>query len=232
MDVSILERPLYSISQAARFLFVPPASLRRWLEGYKAGDEIIPPVIRPIATGSNDVTWAEFVEAGFLREYRSRRVSLQRMRPFIEAMRVEAGVPFPLAHFKPMIDPKRDLMVWLKQIQDDVQLDDALSVVNVVTGELAFGKPMEQFLDKVDFEDQVAVRMYPLGRTRSSVVIDPQVSFGIPQIAGVRAELIAEAIATGDRPESIARIYGLTLDQVDDAIRWELNTLNRSGAVA
>jgi hypothetical protein len=41
----------------------------------------------PGPDGSDIVTWAELVEAGFLREYRARRVSLQYLRPVIDEMR-------------------------------------------------------------------------------------------------------------------------------------------------
>ena len=38
------------------------------------------PVIRPEPTGDDLVTWGEFVELGYLREYRRKGVPLQRLR--------------------------------------------------------------------------------------------------------------------------------------------------------
>jgi hypothetical protein len=91
MGVEVLQIELYTIAEAARLLRVPASTLRWWLEGR---DEY-PPVIRPEPTGSGTVTWGEFVEAGFLRG------SLQRLRPVIDKLREDFGVPYPLAHFKP-----------------------------------------------------------------------------------------------------------------------------------
>jgi hypothetical protein len=63
MSVAILERELYSLNQAARLLDMPPSTLGWWLEGRSK----YAPVLRPEPKGTTNVTWGEFVEAGFLR---------------------------------------------------------------------------------------------------------------------------------------------------------------------
>ncbi|MDP8929408.1 MAG: helix-turn-helix domain-containing protein [Actinomycetota bacterium] len=113
----LLERPLYSTSEAARLLGLSTQTLRRWLEGYIARGVRYPPVIRPKSTSDDEVSWGEFVEAGFLREYRHLGVSLQRIRPFVEALREEFEVIYPLAHFRPAVDPDaRELVMRLQQM--------------------------------------------------------------------------------------------------------------------
>ena len=66
--IAVLDQALYSIGEAARLLEIVPSRLRRWLEGARVRGVSYPPVIRRRPTGSGDVTWAEFVEAGLLRE--------------------------------------------------------------------------------------------------------------------------------------------------------------------
>jgi uncharacterized protein (DUF433 family) len=228
---TVLDQPIYSVTEAARLLEIVPSKLRRWLEGALVKGVAYAPVIRPSPRGGSDVTWGEFVEAGLLREYRVRGVTLQHLRPFIEQLRGEYQVSYPLAHFKPMIDtPTRDLLVELKQLQDAVGLDDELSLVRVVSGQLAWAEPMKAFLDKVEFDPAgIGRRMYPLGRAEP-VVIDPEVAFGIPQIRGVRTEAIAEAIAAGESQRQVVADYGLTSDEVMAAVRWELRIRPRTQA--
>jgi len=151
--LAILDRPLYSLQEAARLLQTPPATLRRWLEGGAVKGVDYPPVIRERSTGSTDVTWAEFVEGGFLREYRrSRRVSLQRLRPFVDAMRAD-GFPYPLAHFKPYVQIGRgDLLIELDKLQQVSGLRGDLALVEWATGQLVAREPLRAFLDKVDFD--------------------------------------------------------------------------------
>ncbi len=112
----LLERQLYTVGEAARLLRLPSSRLRRWLEGFTASGRYYEPVIRPQPTGSDVVTWAEFVEAGFLREYRAKRVSLQHLRPVIDQMRKQFDVRYPLAHFKPYVDTaSRQLVLGIQR---------------------------------------------------------------------------------------------------------------------
>jgi uncharacterized protein (DUF433 family) len=221
-QVAVLDRELYSIAEAARLLRIPSAKLRRWLDGYERGGRTYPPVIRQRPTGSDMVTWGEFVEAGLLTEYRMvRGVSLQKLRPVIERMRREFEVPYPLAHFRPLVDVNSKEL--LARIQQEEQLDEGLQLLTRLRdGQLVWAAPMQAFLAKVEFGDGVATRMYPLGKDRP-VAIDPEVSFGIPQIRGIRTEVIAEVFAAEGSIEAAARAWRphLTNEDVEAALQWE-----------
>lgn len=218
MGLSILDRPLYSYTEAARLLALPSQTLRRWLEGATREGVDYPPVIRPAPTGSDTVTWGEFVEAGLLRGYRKKNISLQKMRPFIERAREETGAPYPLAHLKPLIMDRKKLVY---QLQQETLLDPALYLVQAEEGQMLLAPPVKDFLERVDFDPSGAVsRLFPLGLKRP-VVIDPEVSFGVPQIKGIRTELVAESVAAGESREQAAISWGLGANEVDAALEWE-----------
>ena len=95
MSVTILDREMYAEPAAARLLRIAPSTLHWWLEGRAPRYR---PVIRVEPTGSRTVTWAEFVEAGLLRSYRREHdVPLKELRDFIDRLREEFQVPYPLA---------------------------------------------------------------------------------------------------------------------------------------
>ena len=74
--VSVLERPVYGLSDAAALLGLNWSRARAWLDGYERKGVQYPPVVRPCSTGEAVVSWGEFVELGYLREgklYRSLR---------------------------------------------------------------------------------------------------------------------------------------------------------------
>ena len=216
MSVALLDRPLYSIWEAAILLHVPSATLRRWLEGANVKGKAYPPVIRQEPTGSDDVTWGEFVEAGLLRGYRERSVSLQHMRPFIQRMRQEFDIPYPLAHFKPLVD-KRELIYSL---QTEIGLDPELFLIRAKGDQFFWATPVEEFFELVDFSPEEAViRLHPMGKGEP-VVIDPEISFGIPQIRGIRTELIVESVEAAGLQEAITS-WGLSTAEVDAALSWE-----------
>lgn len=123
---TVLEREMYSEAGAARLLRLAPATLHYWLEGGERRGKTYKPVIREEATGSRNVTWAEFIEASFLRQYRKvHDTQMVQLRDFIEAMRQRFDVPYPLAHFRPFASG-RDLLYGA---QTDAGLDSAYSVV-------------------------------------------------------------------------------------------------------
>ena len=217
MGIAVLERELFTIPKAARMLGISQNTLRWWLDGR----DQYPPVIRPCATGSTNVTWGEFVEAGFLREYRKSR-SLQYMRPVVEKLRNAFGVPFPLAHFQPFDGPGRHLTL---EAQEEAQLSADLTIVyvEIVTGQLVLAPSAQEFVNKVDFAEtdgRWAMRIHPLGKG-SSVVIDPDFSFGAPTIRGIRTAALAELVGAGEEPEAVAADFSLAVDDVQTAVFYE-----------
>ncbi len=216
MGVDVLGRELYTIAEAARLLRIPPSTLRWWLEGR---DEY-PPVIRPEPTGSGIVTWGEFVEAGFLREYRRSR-SLQRLRPVIDKLRDEFGVPYPLAHLKPFIGPGLRLTL---EAQQWAELPENLMIVyEIMTGQLVLAYHAQEFVERVDFApagERWAERIHPAGR-ESPVIIDPAFSFGAPSIRGIKTYAVAELVEAGEPPEAVAEDFSLQLGEVKAAVAYE-----------
>jgi uncharacterized protein (DUF433 family) len=149
-------------------------------------------------------------------------VSLQKLRPVVDEMRRVFGVPYPLAHFKPLVDhSNRELVL---RLQEQAELDPELYLVRRArnTWQVMWAEPVEAFLEKVEFDREgVAERMRPLGKG-SAVVIDPAVSFGVPQVRGIRTETLAEAYAVGEPLPALAQLFRLTVPEVEAALRWEL----------
>lgn len=219
--VAALERPVYGMSQAARLLGLRTDGLRRWIDGYERAGRRYPPVIREERTHVDTVTWGEFVEAGYLREYRAKQVSLQYLRPVIGMLRRELGVRYPLATLKPYTSGRRLAL----EIQQTVGLDPALGIVVLGRdGEPRLTDEATAFLEKVEFHDgsdEGARRLFPLGRT-VPVVLDPDRGFGEPTVPrGVRTEVLAELVAAGDSVDRVAEVYELPTEDVEAALRYE-----------
>src|SRR5262249_1595143 len=91
---TVLDREVYTEASAARVLRIAQATLHYWLEGKTTAAKVYKPVIREEATGSNRVTWAEFVESGRLRRYRrAHKVPMVELRAFIQCC--GKGLAFP-----------------------------------------------------------------------------------------------------------------------------------------
>ena len=84
-SVTVLDREMFSEAEASRLLRLPQGTLHYWLEGGERRNRQYKPVIRQEPFGTRSVTWAEFVEAGLLREYRrTHHVLMTQLRSFID----------------------------------------------------------------------------------------------------------------------------------------------------
>lgn len=215
--IDVLDRVLYSTSEAARLLGVHSRTLKNWLEGYRVRGIFYPPVIREEPTGSDEVTWGEFVEAGLLAEYRKvHDVPMQHIRPVVDDLRASYGIPYPLAHHRPYT-ADRELVF---ELQSKAEIEERFGFVVYRSGQLVLNAPAETFLHKVEFEDDVARRYRP-GGAGSPILIDPDRSFGIPTISGIRTEVLYEEFEAGDSIDLIAQAYDLDRDVIEEAIRYE-----------
>jgi uncharacterized protein (DUF433 family) len=217
VTTTLLDRAICSCTDVDRLVGLHAGTARRWLEGYERSGRFYDPVLRPEPTGS-EVTWGEMVEARLLAEFRSRSVPVQRMRPAIVALRKEFG-RYPLAQSRPFLDVEGRELV--RVVQDQVGLDRELQLVVVRNDQLVLAETAERFRSAVEYRDGAVVRLKPEART-PAVVMDPSHAFGQPAIRNVRTEVLAEDYRAGTSREDVADLYDLTVDQVDDAIRFEL----------
>ena len=219
-SVSILERPTYEIGSAADVLRISRYQLRAWLDGYERGGKQHPPVIRPESTGDDIVTWGEFVELGYLREYRKEGVPLQRLRPVISRLREELQTPYPLATAKPYVDGSRELVL---ELQDEHDLPDSMFMVIRSGQMLLLAEEADRYYKKVVFEpphDGDAYRIHPAGPD-NPIVVDPLVRFGRPNVDGVEVERLWELRDAGESVEEIADSYDMRRDWVNAAIKFQ-----------
>ena len=210
----------YSLSEAARFLRVHPSKLRWWLEGGKRGGKVYPPVLREEPTGSPELTWYEFIEAGLLREYR-RHINLRRLRPLVSALREEFQVLNPLATIQPFVGPGRTLV---RNLQNQLDIPEELWMV-IGSGQLALTKESDAFFKRVRFHGPTgAAEMYIVMPAEEPVILDPRKSFGVPTVNGIRSETLSELALAGDPYDMIIDIYsdfGVTESDIDTAVAFE-----------
>ena len=202
---------MYTEAAAADLLRVAPSTLHWWLEGRLPRYR---PVIRVEPTGSRMVTWAEFVEAGLLRSYRrDHEVPLRELRDFIDRLRDQFQVPYPLADRRPYVGPGRRLLI---DLQRRSHLDPEFCLVAVANGQEVLTAPGEEFFERVDWAGDEPSAWRPHDDPVSPVRINPLVRFGRPAIGGISTEAIAGELEGGASVEEVAEDFALDLD----AVRW------------
>ncbi|MEV4657808.1 hypothetical protein [Micromonospora sp. NPDC049301] len=216
--VTVLHAEMFSEAEAARLLDLPQSTLHYWLEGGTRRGVKYAPILRSEPQGGRAVTWAEFVEAGLLRQYRRRdRVPMKELRAFIDKLRTELGVPYPLADRRPYAVNKE----LVHQAQISAGLAPEWHMVAEVSGQLLLTGPSEQFFDRVDWEGDLAAGWRPTADEKSTVRIRPDTRFGRPAVKGISTATIWEQADSGEDVEYLAKLFHLTVPDVRWALAYE-----------
>lgn len=220
MSITLLNREMYTEAGAARLLRVAQPTLHYWLEGRATAGKTYKPVIRMEPTGGRTVTWAEFVEAGLLREYRRKHnVPMAELRAFVDRLREQLGVAYPLAHARPYVSDRRLVL----QAQTEANLSPDFALVAEVSGQYILTPASQEFFDRVTWDGDVAARWRPDANSNSPVVIDPDVRSGRPSVGGISTEILFEQSESGESEQDLADTFGLTIGQVRSALGYELS---------
>jgi uncharacterized protein (DUF433 family) len=209
------EEPAYTVADAARFLHLPYGTLRYWVRGYGGHPPVIP------CDAPNYLSFRNLVEAHVLRGLRRKKdLSLPEIRKIIAGLSRELHVERPLCH--------PDLRVY----GDRILFEQAGALIETAPmGQLALREVFGAHLERIDFEHDIAVTLYPFARVHAGlpkldepkiVKIDPRVEYGRPFIAqGIRTESVSSRFEAGDTIAELARDYECPQEQIEEAIRYE-----------
>ncbi len=218
--VNLLDRDLYTMSQADRLLGLSAGTSRRWINGYARNGKQHDPLVRESPTDSEMVTWGEFVEARLISEYRRQGVTVFRMRPAIMALKQEYRANYPLAMAQPFLSAENRELVM--EIQQKTNLDPALRFV-IRSGQLILPSlEVMRFQSAADYSKdsdyRSVVQRFQLSK---NIVLDPKYSSGEPTVSGrrLRVDTITEAIVSGMSQEDVADTWKISIDTVEEAVR-------------
>lgn len=215
---TVLDREMFVEAEAARLLRLPQATLHYWLEGGTRRGKTYEPIIRLEPRGERSVTWAEFVEAALLREYRrTHNVPMRELRAFIDLLRDRYDMPYPLADRRPFVADRQLVL----EAQDASGLDANYCLVAVVRGQLILTPPSDAFVERVAWDGDLAAGWRPHDDPNSPVLMAPDVRFGRPAIKGISTEVLWEHEQAGEDVEEIADAFDLNVDDVRWALAYE-----------
>src|SRR5215216_1107722 len=211
-----IKRPLYSFAEADRIARVTPNTSRRWLKGYSfwydGEHRKMPPVTWTPET-KDAVSFVDLMEVATIGKLRKKGFSFKRIR------KINAAARLYLKKSRPLVTET------FKVVGRDIFVDDGFGIlvdVGYGAGMQAWDEVLDPFLDTVEYEGEIVRRWWPLGKDHV-VVVDPDYGFGLPVIegVGVRTEIIAERCEAGDSNKEITYDFGVTPDQIEDALLWE-----------
>lgn len=217
------EQPAYPLSEAARYLRVPAATLRAWTLGRayptSRGGGQFKPLIRPAQGEPPALSFSNLIEAHVLRALRTEHgVPLVELRQAVEFAERELGIQRLL--LRPDLRSKAG-QVFLSRYGQLINLS--------ASGQLAMREVLEQHLSRVTWDRaKFPIRLHPFVQASTdadsrAITIDPTIAFGRPILSdgGVSTATIVARIDAGERPADIAADYAITGADVTSAIVYE-----------
>jgi uncharacterized protein (DUF433 family) len=216
------ERPRYTLGQSARYLRISPTTLRSWVIGRpypaRGGNRFSQPLITRPDERRLELSFNNLVEAHVLRSLRTRHsVPMSAIRSALD-------------YAESCCDIKRLLLSdELRAAAGTVFLERLGELIDLGrSGQLVITELLRAHLQRIDRNVQgLPMRLFPVSTRGLAgpkvVVIDPQISFGRPYIAGkgVRTSTIVERLDAGESREVVARDYDLKVSEIDEALLYE-----------
>jgi uncharacterized protein (DUF433 family) len=224
------ESPLYTLGWAAKFAGARPADVSRWVAGYRIGDKAWGSVTAPARRDADDgqlyLTFHHLIEVWTVQRMRqpanpAHRLSLQQIRQAANAAQKHFQVSYPLADER----LRWDGAGIFYQSLGDAAVTGGLLELSKRSGQLTWSGFFEEGLQRIDYLEQRAIRLWPIGRERR-IVIDPQFRFGWPTIAkgdrstGIPADTVAEMVTAGESERDAANAYQIEVEAVTDAVAY------------
>ncbi|MGE0623771.1 MAG: DUF433 domain-containing protein [Pseudomonadales bacterium] len=214
--------PAYSIAEAAHHLNVPIATIRYW----SLGREHYEPLIELPAHSENLLSFLNLVELHVLAAIRRKyRVSMPKVRTAIDYLK---------RNTRSQKDKRHPLLSKALETDGlDLFVEQFGALINISKdGQVAMRNVLKNALKRIERDERgLPVRLFPFTRSSiesapSIIVIDPRLSAGRPVISGtgLATEIIAERYKAGESIEELARDYERPAEEIEEAVRCELQT--------
>lgn len=218
--------PAYPLTEAARYIKVPPATLRAWTLGRPypttQGSGHFRPIIRPASSRPPVLSFWNLIEAHVLRALRTNHgFSVKAVRQAVDYAQRELAIDQLLLRQELCFDAGQ------------LFLDRYGKLINLsASGQLAMRQVLQAHLKRVNWDaDQFPVRLHPFisslsadtAPTAMPIAIDPRISFGRPMVVSrsISTAAIASRIDAGETVEELAADYELSPAEIEQAVVYE-----------
>jgi uncharacterized protein (DUF433 family) len=214
---SMMETPIYGLSEAAQYLRVPLNTLRYWV----LGGSSVPPLVRLARNEPSRLSFNNLLECHVLSSMRAiYEVKIPKVRRALISLAKYVRHEHPLLEQAFQTD-RRDLFIEHLGRIVNLSKDEQILIPGV----------MEFYLERIERDPKGLFRFYPFVMERAQnepklIQINPAIGFGKPVVAGtgISTAVIASRFNARESIDDLASEYGVKPRQIEEAIRWEQNT--------
>jgi hypothetical protein len=225
--VDKFDAPLYTQSEAARFLGLPESTFRNWARGYHVtlegrdvvGEAVLSTVPRAGFRGPN-IPFVGLAEGYALAAMRKTGVPLQRIRPAIELLDDEMGLKHALASQRLFTDGAEVLFDYADKTGGD-EGEAVRELVVVRNNQRVLADVVQGYLQRIEFGGDGFATAIPLpGFEKAELVADVRRSFGQPVFrhGGARLEDALSLFKAERDIAVVAEEYGIPREEFEDVL--------------
>lgn len=212
---------IYLVKDVSKILNLHYEKVYRWIVGYWGHGGLKEGVNYTFGeVGNRAINFYSLIEFYTFFKLREKGVSSIEIKKLHTKLCETLNTPYPftIAHdlwVENRYNSKRKSkkqFVYFKHLDNVVKFDKK--------EQYSFDFIIDEFLDKIEFnEDNIATRFFPLG-LKKSVVVDPNHQFGQPTIIGtnIRTHTLYNLHKGGESIKNICTLYNLSTSNVEDAI--------------
>lgn len=207
---------IYVVKDVAKILYLDYAKTYRWIVGYWGGSLDEKTCYTFGEADNRAINFLSLIEFYTFFRLREKGLSTAEIRKLHNVLSKVLRTPYPFAIAQDyFIEGKnKKKFVYFEHLSNLVKLDEKLQY------SLRF---IENFLEKIEFDDNnLAARFYPLANSKN-VVVDPKHQFGQPIVAGtnIKTHTLYSLYKGGETLEDISSLYHISLEKVQDAIAFQ-----------
>jgi uncharacterized protein (DUF433 family) len=231
--VTPAEMPTYFLTEAAHYLRLSVPTIRAWVLAREsttgAGRNHSTPLIPAADPQGRLLSFLNLVELHVLSSLRRiPPVKPKAVRRTIQHLRRKFHSSHPLRDRQVLTEGKSPF------------LEQYAAVVSIPAQEqVEMQAILDTYLKRIEWDEEGnPIRLYPFTRLRYKtappfVVIDPRIRSGQPCIAGtgVPTSIIAERHEAGDSIAQLAKDYGRSTEEIEEALRYESRAASRTNHV-
>ncbi len=234
-EIDALGRGVYGAAEALRLINfkydhgpsrqnVSRQTISRWLNGYdyevNGATRRSEPLWRSDYANDDEaileISFRDLIELRFVKTFRDLGLTLPTIRECFARAVEEVNDKRPFSTQKFRTDGKSIFLDITRGVNEG-------ELIDLRRRQAVFRSFVLPSLQDLEFDAEDVARWFPLGKGRTSIVIDPTRSFGHPIIGdgGVPTEALAVAAKVEGSAEKVARLYEVSLSSVLDAIEFE-----------
>lgn len=214
--------PAYSFREVAISVGVPPSTLRAWCLGQSNFKRVLS--LPPDWSEYHALSFFNLIEANVVAELRrEHKVPMARVRAALEFLAANVPVAHPLVEKELLVTPNQRVYI----VHEGRRIDISAG------GQWPLDAVVRNLLRRVHRGQHGILMFYPRvslpGQATQAedeyapIVVDPEVCFGRPAIAGtaIPTDVIADRYLGGDSIRKMAEDYDLSEENITAALRFE-----------